>query len=278
MWSLVILARDLVTCLDDLRAGRDAGAGLPDVPAFAEHTAELEAMDEAPPEIRQRWAEILGTGDGNMPVFQLWLGELDPVPTEVVEVRDVLDAAATERLDELARDRGVRPLSLAVSVLTEVTLAATDLPLRAVFPVHSRNDARWRDAVGWFITNAVIESADPDPLACKAAIQEATSLGSWPLAPILEPYGGMQPVQGMFAISWLDTRRLPLLAEHASELRYVSAAIRTDGVMIWFMVNESGLHLRCRYPDTPEARTNVGRWLDAVQQGLVDLTARDLAT
>ncbi|MEH3052705.1 MAG: condensation domain-containing protein [Patulibacter minatonensis] len=274
MWSLVVLVRDLVTCLDDLRAGRPLGADLPEAPSFAEHTSELEAMAFAPPEIHERWASILDAGGGAMPAFPLPLGELDPVPAEVVEVRDVLDAAETEHLAGIARARGVRLLALGVSVLTEVTAQlAGGQPMRAVFPVHSRHDERWREAVGWFITNAVIESIDPDPVACTAAVREATGLGSWPLAPILAPYGGMPPRPGLFALSWLDVRRLPVPAAEATDLRYVSAAIRTDGVMIWFLVNSSGLHLRCRYPDTPEARANVGRWLDAVHHGIRALAA-----
>jgi GNAT superfamily N-acetyltransferase len=32
--------------------------------------------------------------------------------------------------------------------------------------------------------------------------------------------------------------------------------------MLWFILDERGLHLRCRYPDTAEARTHVGTWLD----------------
>ncbi len=276
MWSLVILARDLLTCLDDLLAGREPGADLPDAPPFAEHTAVLAAMPTAPAQIAKRWADILGAGGGAMPTFPLPLGDLSPPPAEVVEVRDVLDAEGTEQLAALARERGVRLIALGLSILTEVTADLSGRPLRAVFPVHSRHDARWRQACGWFITNAVIESADPEPVTCAAAVEEATGLGSWPLAPILAPYGGMPVTPGMFAVSWLDARRLPAPTAHASDFRYVSAAIRTDGVMIWFVVNESGLHLRCRYPDTPEARANVGRWLDAVEFGLRDLAAREL--
>jgi hypothetical protein len=73
---------------------------------------------------------------------------------------------------------------------------------------------------------------------------------------------------GMFALSWLDTRRLPIRLDPALELQYVSAAIRTDGVMVWFVVNDDGMHLRARYPDTSEARESVGRWLDAAEEGL----------
>jgi hypothetical protein len=271
MWSLVVLARDLVTCVDDLRAHRPLGAALPQPRAFAAHTAQLAAMPSAPQAIHQRWADILAAGDGTMPTFPLPLGALSPVPPEVVEVRDVLDAAATERFAALAAAHGVRMLALGISVLTQVTAACTGEPLRAVFPVHSRHEPGWQDAVGWFITNAVIESADPAPTACAAAVREAMSLGSWPLAPILAPYGPDPSRPGLFAISWLDTRRLPVPAEQATQLRYVSATIHTDGVMIWFLVSPSGLHLRCRYPDTPQARTNVGRWLDDVQTGLQTL-------
>jgi mycolipenoyl-CoA---2-(long-chain-fatty acyl)-trehalose mycolipenoyltransferase / long-chain-acyl-CoA---trehalose acyltransferase len=41
--------------------------------------------------------------------------------------------------------------------------------------------------------------------------------------------------------------------------------IRTNGVMIWFVINDTGLHLRCRYPDTAEARASLTLWLDAVE-------------
>ena len=67
--------------------------------------------------------------------------------------------------------------------------------------------------------------------------------------------------------SWLDTRRLPLVPA-GSDGQYVSAAIPDDGVMVWFVVNDAGLHLRARYPDTPQASVNVTAWLDAVARGL----------
>ncbi|MDQ8046685.1 MAG: hypothetical protein AAGC46_17715 [Solirubrobacteraceae bacterium] len=271
MWSLVILSAEVLACLADLEAGRAPGAALPPATAFAEHTAVLAAMPAAPAEVHGRWAAILEAGEGIMPRFPLPLGQLDPRPPEVVEVRDVLDAEESRRLAAVAKAAGVRPIAIGISVLTEVTQRLAGRPLRAVFPVHSRHEDRWRESIGWFITNAVIESADPDPVASAASVQEAIGLGSWPLAPILAAHGGGMPVApGMFAVSWLDARRLPVPTAPGSQLRYVSAAIRTDGVMIWFAVDESGLHLRCRYPDTPEAREHVGRWLDAVQQGLRD--------
>jgi len=51
----------------------------------------------------------------------------------------------------------------------------------------------------------------------------------------------------------------------------VSAVVRDDGVMVWFIAADAGLHLRARYPDTEEARRNVGGWLDAVAVRLSEL-------
>jgi hypothetical protein len=262
MWSLLVLARDLRAALDDPDLASDAA-----VPSFAEHSAALERMPPAPDAVTQRWRAILDEGQGLMPRFPLPLGDVSEPRPEVVEVRDVLDSSELTRFERRAGEHGVRPTALALSVLTEVTRALADVPLRAVFPVHSRHEPRWYDSVGWFITNSVIECRVPTPEACAAAVKEALALGSHPLAPILAPYGGMPETPGMFAISWLDSRRLPPVPDDLS-IQYVSAVVRTDGVMVWFIVNGAGLHLRCRYPDTPEARESLGLWLDRVQEGI----------
>jgi hypothetical protein len=203
-----------------------------------------------------------------MPVFPLPLGDVEVPPPAVVEVRDVLDAGEVRRFQAFAHDRGVRMIAVATSVMTRVVAEQAGVPFRAVFPVHSRYEERWHDSVGWFITNAVIESTDPDLHASAAAVSEAIRLGSHPLGPILAPHGGMRVPPRMFAVSWLDTRRLPVAVPEGLELQYVGAVMPTDGVMVWFIVNDTGLHLRCRYPDTPRSRASVGGWLDAVGDGL----------
>lgn len=262
MWSLLILVRDLIAELP----GRSA-SGPVAAPSFAEHSEVLERMPPAPVDVHRRWGEILDAGGGAMPTFPLPLGDVSSPRPEVVEVRDVLSSEQSRAFEAQATHRGVRMTALALSVLAETTARMSGAPLRAVFPVHSRNEPRWHDSVGWFITNSVIQVADTDPAASAIAVKDALALGSYPLAPIFAPYGGMPAGPGMFAISWLDTRRLPQV-ETALGIQYVSAVIDTDGVMIWFIVNDDGLHLRCRYPDTPEARANVGGWLDVIENDL----------
>lgn len=266
-WSLLVLVRDLMACLEDLAQGRAPGVGLPPAPAFAEHTAELAARPPVPAPVAERWREILEAGDGAMPGFGLPLGDLAEPRTAVVEVHDVLDTAQLDRFEQLARSLGTTMLALALaeSQATLTDLVGTEAPLRAIFPVHSRYDARWHDSVGWFITNSVIEVPSSEPADCNRAVKEAVELGSHPSASIMAPYGGMPLRPGNFAISWLDNRRLPVAVPDGLEPQHVSAVVRTDGVMIWFVVNAAGLHLRCRYPGTPEARRSVGDWLDGVR-------------
>ncbi|MGI6877469.1 GNAT family N-acetyltransferase [Microbacterium sp. gxy059] len=266
MWSMLVLARDLLRALAAAEAGEDPR--MPVAPDFSDHTRELGERVDVPDDVRARWSEVLEAAGGAMPRFPLSLGGDGPHP-ERVEVRDVLDLDDSAAFAAQAREEGVSTLSLAVSVMTAVTREVADQPLRAVFPVHSRWDGAWHDAVGWFITNSVLESADADPRASAAAVREAVRLGSWPLAEVLRPWGGMPELPGMFAISWLDLRRLPVRIDAKGlDAQYVGATIRTDGVMLWFILDESGLHLRCRYPDTREARRHVGRWLDAVVRKL----------
>lgn len=271
MWSMLVVARDFLETLGAVGEGRD-----PDLPPaldFAEHTRALIERPPAPEEVRLRWAEVIDSNGGEMPTFPLPLGEGGPQP-ERVEVRDVFDVGEGAAFAAAAREAAVSTLSLAVSAMTEVTKRLADAPLRAVFPVHSRYEESWHDSVGWFITNSVLESPDPDPAACAAAVKEAVQLGSWPLEPLLAPWGGMPESPAMFAISWLDLRRLPVRIDAgALEAQYVGATIRTDGVMLWFILDETGLHLRCRYPDTLEARRNVGGWLDALVARMRELAA-----
>lgn len=260
MWSMLVIARDLLAALAAVRAGREPS--LPPTPAFAEHTRALRDRPAAPAEVHERWAEVLAASGDVMPRFPLSLGAAS-LQRERVEVRDVLDVDDSAAFSAQAKDDGVSTLALVVAAMTEVTLELAGAPLRAVFPVHSRYDATWHDSVGWFITNSVLESAVPEPRAAADAVKEAVRLGSWPLEDILRPWEGMPEAPGMFAISWLDLRRLPVRVDATGlEAQYVGATIRTDGVMLWFILDDSGLHLRCRYPDTVEARRHVGGWLD----------------
>jgi hypothetical protein len=276
-WSLLVLVRDMLAFLGSGEEDGESAVGVAaQVPAFAEHTRALEVRPTAPDEVRNRWAQIMADGDGQMPVFPLDLGDISAPRDEVVEVVDVLDAAGVARLEKVAERSGVRLLPLAVSVLVQVNHDMGAGAVRAVFPVHSRRGPeedrrKWSDSVGWFITNSVLEADSTDPVVCSGAVGDAITLGSHPLEPLLRPWGGMPQTPGMFALSWLDNRRLPVQVPAEARPQHVSAWIRTDGVMAWFVLNPDGMHLRVRYPGTPEACAAVGEWARRVTDGLREL-------
>ena len=80
----------------------------------------------------------------------------------------------------------------------------------------------------------------------------------------------------MFMLSYLDYRRLPVALAPELRAQHISASAPTTGVQVWFVVGDSGLHLRARYPGTAEARRSVGSWLDAVVRGLRAEASRGL--
>ncbi|GAB3134215.1 peptide synthetase [Tsukamurella serpentis] len=266
MWSMLVFARDLLAALDQVTAGETPV--LTAVPPFVEHTRALAERERSPLEVRRRWSEILTASGGVMPTFPLPLGAPSP-RVERVELRDVLGTGEVEAFGAAAREQGISTLSATIAAMTRVTLELAGTPLRAVFPVHSRYDGTWHDSAGWFITNSVIDCPADEPAVAAAAVKEAVRLGSWPLQDVLAEWGGMPEAPGMFAISWLDLRRLPVRIDATRlDAQYVGASVHTDGVMLWFILDEAGLHLRCRYPDTMEARESVGGWLDGVVREL----------
>lgn len=191
-WSLLVLVRDLAACTQDALEGRTLGADLPPAESFSAHTQDLADQPAPPQEVVDRWSDILESGGNSMPRFPLDLGDVSQPVGEFVEIRDVFDADELAQVEAHAAEHKVRLIAVAVSVMTRLAAELSGGPLRAVFPVHSRHDARWFNSVGWFITNSVLENHDDDYRASYAAVKEAIRLGSYPLAPIMRPYGGMQ--------------------------------------------------------------------------------------
>lgn len=267
-WSLPILAHDFLAALEAERQGMPLQEAIV-AASFADHTRELSQRPPAPQEVTDRWSAVLADGGGTMPVFPLPLGTLHPRPAETVTTRELLDAPGLAAFEDRARGLQQRPLTLLVAAMTRATRDLAGAPLRAVLPVHSRTEERWRDAVGWFITNSVLVSTDPDLGSCRDAIKAALALGSHALEPILRPYGGMPVPPGMFMLSYLDYRRLPASVPSSLRAQHISASAPTDGVQVWFVASEDGLHLRARYPDTPEARESVSLWLTTVADHVI---------
>ncbi|KAB3519231.1 hypothetical protein GC425_09560 [Corynebacterium sp. zg254] len=263
-WSLLLTIRDFTTLLDAIVRGDDPAVALEPTLSFGEHSQQLLDRNEAPNHVVEKWHEHLKSG--HMPVFPGDLGDVSQPREQVVDVIEVLDAQGLARFEDAAARRNCSMLGLAVAAMA---------PVRAVFPIHSRRQpstpaGTWENALGWFITNSILDCPEANldrggTTRVKEAIRDAIQLGSYPLAPIMEPWGGaMPPTEGMFALSWLDNRKLPVDIEPGLEPQHISADIKTNGVMAWFVSNDDGMHLRVRYPDTPQARHSVPAWCQRV--------------
>ena len=266
-WSLLVLVRDFTAFLHGVVAENPDDVHsfpvLPPANSFGEHSQDLLARPPAPAPVQEAWKQIMDV-NGQMPTFPLPLGDLSEPRDQVVEIFDVVDAEGLESFEAAAQERGVRLLGMAVAAMA---------PFSAVFPVHSRRQpftppGTWAHAMGWFITNSVIRCSSSDPAEAMNSVKEAIELGSYPLEPLLEPWGGMPHTIGMLAVSWLDNRKLPVQVDPALDPQHVSAEIKVNGVMLWFVVNHDGMHLRVRYPDTPEARANVSSWCRSVCESI----------
>ncbi|MDO5634562.1 MAG: peptide synthetase [Micrococcus sp.] len=273
MWSFMVILQELWTRLEtspttSSSPTADTAAALSrlgeEAPGFEQHTRERRCLPHAAPATRQRWHAILDQHEGHFPVFPLPLGTQEPVVERVV-LRTVLGVEDSAALRERARARKVSALSLVVAAMTEATAMLSDRPFAALFPIHTRHAQRWHASVGWFTLNSLLAPASAAPEDAAAAIREAIALGQERVEDIEHADGGQLAVPGLFAVSWLDLRRLPVQVDtHAVSAELISARIHTDGVMLWFISDASGLHLRCRFPDTAAARESVTRWLDEV--------------
>ena len=134
MWSLLVLARDLLALL-----GADAASVVGERESFAAHTTALEARASAPAEVHTAWREILDAEGGVMPRFPLPLGDLSAPRPEVVEVRDVLDAAGLAAFTAHAEAAGVRATALALSAQV-AQLQPTSVPAAAPWRVNGRRE------------------------------------------------------------------------------------------------------------------------------------------
>src|SRR6478609_3423921 len=76
MWSMLVIARDLLSALDAARAGRAPFGEAAPAPAFADHTTALSDRPRAPDDVRRRWREILDASGDVMPRFPMPLGDV----------------------------------------------------------------------------------------------------------------------------------------------------------------------------------------------------------
>ncbi|NNG38092.1 hypothetical protein HJ588_02230 [Flexivirga sp. ID2601S] len=262
--------------LDACRA--EAATGGPDAAAAAAAGPDLAA--ETAGEGFADWHAFFDRNQGGLPRFPLPDAARAGSGPAAIDLRTVLTADRTATLDRFARDRGARlPACLLAVCASAAHAQGLADEFGTLLPVGTRSRDEWREAVGWFVSNGPVELAAGEPLdrllvRAQQQVERAQRLATLPLSDVLASYArGFAHEGDVGMISYVDYRRVPgheLHERHA--VTQASPDAPTTDVQLWWVRDDSGLALRARLPDTAQARSIVGGWLDEVERTLRALT------
>ncbi|GAA1481462.1 condensation domain-containing protein [Gordonia sinesedis] len=236
--------------------------------------AEAGAPLVPPSDPRLRgWLHFFDNSDGVPPQFPLDLGVApgERAP-QAAGTRRMLSAASTEQFAHLCRDNGSSVFGGMLSMMAESVRRCGGGPeLALLFPMHTRHSEPWRNAVGWFTTNAplrVVSSGDAMSTIRRTgpALRRAVRLGEVPVPQVISAMGGLNRVRDdIFMVSYVDYRRLPGAERHAEiDAQHISNVTAADDAQFWISRTDDGLWIRSRFPDTRQARTAIDEFLGHV--------------
>ncbi|MBF6170516.1 condensation domain-containing protein [Nocardia blacklockiae] len=194
---------------------------------------------------------------------------------------EVLDAAAADRAAAHARAQGQ---SLAAVLPAAFAAAHAELTggreFRAVLPLHTRDEPRWADSLGWFVGLA------PYRVDCAASgLAELVGPSGAELcrvrAAATVPFGRVCELLDIrprvsLMVSYMDIRATPGAPDWpGSDTRWLRSRTRSaDEFFYWFLRTPDGVTLNLRYPGTARATRAVHRHALRVRRLLADY-ARD---
>lgn len=228
----------------------------------------------------REWARFYSRCGGTAPSFPLDLGVEAGVPAfQGADIRPLLDLTGTETFEQICLDSGG---SLFTGMLTAMGAAVYEingtrrLPLQ--FPLHTRRNPQWANALGWLTTSAPLTveiSADGDfrqSLAnTHASFRTALTLGGVSMAQVGKALGSgyRRTRTDVFMVSYIDYRRLPGTDDHELlNAHHVSNVTVADDAQFWISRTNRGLALRSRFPDTATATATLELFLATLRQFL----------
>ncbi|WP_439032472.1 condensation domain-containing protein [Gordonia terrae] len=223
------------------------------------------------------WLRFFDDRDGALPTFPLDLGvPAGEVAPQAAEVRTLLGPAATARFDVLCRSNGSSLFGGTLAAMADAVRRCGGGPeLALLFPMHTRREERWRNAVGWFTTNAplrVVSTGDLVETIRRVGpdLRRAVRLGEVPVPQVIAAMGGLRRDRAdIFMVSYVDYRFLPGAQSHAAiDAHHISNATTADDAQFWISRTEGGLAIRTRHPDTLAAHRTIRRFVDEVVQTL----------
>ncbi|WP_238423485.1 condensation domain-containing protein [Gordonia sp. 'Campus'] len=280
-YSISIVIDDLHRLYDGFRRrpGSFDSAELPMTGDFVDFCdAESQAAPIGPGDPRMRgWLRFFDDRDGALPTFPLDLGvAVGEIAPQASEVRTLLGPAATARFDDLCRRNGSSLFGGTLAAMADAVRRCGGGPeLALLFPMHTRRDEQWRNAVGWFTTNAplrVVSTGDLVETIRRVGpdLRRAVRLGEVPVPQVIAAMSGLRHDRAdIFMVSYVDYRLLPGARRHAAiDAHHISNATTADDAQFWISRTDQGLAIRTRHPDTLTAHRTIRGFVDEVVQTL----------
>ncbi|MDY6809938.1 MAG: condensation domain-containing protein [Actinomycetota bacterium] len=243
--------------------------------------AEMTEISASDPRLIS-WLRFFDEHDGHPPTFPLDLGvRAGASAPQGADVRRLLGPSETEEFAEFCRRNGS---SLYGGVLSAMAQAVNRLgggpQLALLFPMHTRRAEPWRNAVGWFTTNApirVVGTGDLDTSIQRTGpeLRRAVRLGGVPIPQVIAALGGFNPVRkDIFMVSYVDYRTLPGAELHDEiDAHHISNVTTADDAQFWISRTGRGLAIRTRFPDTVVGRATIREFLGQVRTILTSAVA-----
>ena len=190
---------------------------------------------------------------------------------------EILDAAAADRVAAAAREQGqglVAALMAAFAAAQGELAGAPDF--RTVLPMHTRDERRWLDSVGWFVGLAPYRTEGAagnlaDLIApAGAELRRVREAATVPFARVCELLEVRPRIS--FMVSYMDIRG-SVGADRwiESDTRWLrSRTASANEFFYWFLRTPAGVTLNMRYPGTARATLDVHRHMLRLRELLGD--------
>lgn len=259
--SIAIAVHEIQVLYHALSTGEPDG--LSEVGSFVDRCSDeaREPADPADPAVGV-WRDFLRESGGATPPFPLNLG-VSPGQRALQrsETMPLLDASSADRLERWCRDRsGSVFTGLLAAFGLALSRSGASEKVRLVVPVHTRDDPKWTQAVGWFTTNMPIaftvgdldETGDAAVKAFREGLKTLRTELPSVLAALSEEF--RQQRQDVFMLSYMDYRDFPVSTEFPEcNPQHVSSEGECDDAQFWISRTDEGLFMRTRYPQTERA-------------------------
>lgn len=239
--------------------------------------AYTEALTTESPEVRE-WVTFAKANHNTLPTFPLPLGDPTVRWGSAIETMTVMDQEQMVRFETACTEAGARFIGgvFACIGLTEHGLTGAD-SYYAVTPKDTRRDFADSMTQGWFTGLIPVtvpiggESFADAALAAQISFDNARSMAELPYDRVIELDPSLSsPPPNFPVINFLDAGTAPLSALLTAELGDLHVGVYSDGrysyqLSIYVARVEDQTAVSVMYPDNPEARESVHRYLGALK-------------